>query len=83
MKSNHVSKYHVPTKFDIYPYATIWSVIGDESIIDRYIQLSEQEDCPNWENLGSFLEKCLLVHLDNQEFISMCLTAYKKTLLKD
>ena len=78
MSSNRVDKYSGPTKLDKHPYGTIWSNISEENMVVRYIQLSEDQDAPNWQILGQFLEICLLDKMEDPIFVAMCLDRYKR-----
>lgn len=46
-----------PTKFDLAPYGTQYKVFDNHDNYDLYLQLSYNEDEPNWELLGNFSTK--------------------------
>jgi hypothetical protein len=68
-----ISKYVAPTKYDHAPAKTIWKVI-DQS--ENYIQVSEDENNPQWEYLGTFLEKSLGNLINNKQFIDECYRSF-------
>lgn len=76
--NEHVQKYCPPTKFDTLPYGTLWSVMDEDKVIGRYIQLSKEESSPNWQIWGSFLESCFMNQIDNKEFMVLLLESYEK-----
>lgn len=43
-----------PTKFDLAPYGTQYKVFNNHDGYDLYLQVSFDDDQPNWDLLGTF-----------------------------
>lgn len=70
-------KYVRPNKFTHEPYGTIHTIkFGDSR--ERYIQVSKDEDNPNWIPLGTFLEKAFEHQLGDRSFIDETLHLYNE-----
>lgn len=77
MEHKVVIRYSIPNKIDEAPFGTLYSVVGDKQDSDLYIQLSQDEKCPQWQKLGLMFEIILGPLLNDPLFISKCLDLYK------
>lgn len=63
------------------PYATICKVVkgydGNEEE-SFYIQISKNEEKPNWITMGEFLEVAFRGRFEKKPFIEECLKKYEK-----
>jgi hypothetical protein len=77
MEHKIIVRYSVPTKMDNAPYGTIYSVTDEGNDTKLYIQLSQDESSPIWQDLSFFFEMMFLCMLDDDNFMSKCLELYK------
>jgi hypothetical protein len=68
-----ISKYVTPTKYDKAPLKCIWKVIDQEQ---SYIQVSEDQENPQWIEIGSFLQKSFGNFMNNKNFVDECFRAF-------
>ena len=62
---------------DMAPYGTIYSVTDESNETKMYVQLSEDQTCPQWQDLGVLFEVVFCCMLDDDSFMSKCLDLYK------
>lgn len=59
-----IERYGSPHSFDQSPYGTVCKVSNhNKDTYDIYLQVNQDEECPEWEHLGYFTS------LHTQEFI--------------
>ncbi len=75
MDNGHLIRYSAPTKYDTALYGAIWIQMLDDCK-DMYIQVSKDDQNPQWIRIGKFLEKAFSANLFDEDFISKCLEAY-------
>lgn len=64
-----------PSRYDRAPHGTLCYVNG-ENKIDGYIQMSNDDEHPQWMPIGEFLWAVFREDLQNTEFIDECLHHY-------
>ena len=77
MEHKIVIRYTAPSKMDNAPYGTIYSVTDEINDTKMYIQLSQEESHPQWQDLGVLFEVVFGPLLNDQPFMSKCLDLYK------
>lgn len=71
-----ITRYKVPTKFDFAEYGAACRVQDGDSV-SYFIQLSADEEKPNWVPLGNFLEKAFSSYITHGRFLHECLRLYE------
>lgn len=90
-----ITRYHKPTKYDVYEIGTICKSLKDipeendvscfrkhleeEDKFDLYIQLNKNKNCPKWKPIGEFFSKVFGDKLNDEEFINEALRLYQST----
>jgi len=66
-----------PTRYDKAPYRQIDCVKDEDGAGEEcYIQLSDDEENPQWEIIGEFLHKVFKHKLSDEQFIDDCIKRY-------
>ena len=71
-----VIKTFPPNRLITAPYGTIHT-IETETGIGQYIQISKDEERPEWKSMGDFLMIAFAEQLDKKIFIDQCLLMYR------
>ncbi len=69
-------RYSAPTRHEKAPYKTIVRVHNDSEQWNYYIQISRNEEIPNWLPLGKFFEKAFDSYTTNTKFIEECIRLF-------
>lgn len=75
MDNGILVRYSAPTKYDSAEYGQIWRQQLDNRY-EQYIQVSKDEEKPEWIKMGVFLEKALCHKFYDETFIKECLKQY-------
>lgn len=70
-------KYSVPTKLETAPWGTTWKALVGESGHEIYIQVSRDEQNPQWERAGTVLEQVFQESLKDEVFIERILKQHE------
>ena len=70
---NITVRYTIPGRFDNAPWSTLCKVMGEGDIYELYIQISRDDEHPDWVKLGALLDKTFTELLEDKEFIHCCL----------
>jgi hypothetical protein len=63
---SYIIRHSAPSDLDQNPYGTICKVIEHhDDNYDIYLQVSEDEEAPQWELLGSYHQHTVLEYIDN------------------
>jgi len=77
-----ITRYNAPSKFVKAPYASIVKVINDTSgevaTYDLFIQVSPDEENPEWLTMGDFLTKVLEFKLHDSHYINELLGLFNE-----
>jgi hypothetical protein len=68
-----IIRYTPPTRYDIAEYGARCKVMESEKPIDLYVQISKDEQSPNWKRMGDFLELAFAKEIHEDDFINQCL----------
>ncbi len=76
-------RYQVMNNKEKAPYATACKVVkgydgGPDEEASFYIQISKNEEKPNWIPIGSFLEGAFKDMFEDETFLDECLRLYEK-----
>jgi len=70
-------RYSKPTKFDHAAFATIWRLVDEnDTYIETYVQVSDKEIDPHWEQIGVLLAKAFQEFIHDNEFMRECVRLY-------
>lgn len=72
-----IIRYTPPTRYDVAEYGARCQVMESDKPIDLYIQISKDEQSPNWKRMGDFLEMVYSQEIHEEKFIQDCLTKIK------
>jgi hypothetical protein len=67
-----VIKHTIPGKYNLEPYKTVWKVEGTDNPDLKYIQISKDEQSPNWVTIGDFLQLVFKPEIEKEEFLEEC-----------
>lgn len=69
-----INKFSVPTKFDYYPFGTIWYSMRDNPQNSTYyVQLSKNKEEMDWQPMENLLVGAFKESFNDEKFISTCL----------
>lgn len=69
--------YNPPTHFNKDVHGQIWKMEAENKEIIFYIQTSKDSESPNWQRLGTVMEKAFTDLFPNDLFIKQCLKMYE------
>ena len=68
-----------PTRFVHAPFGTICKVQGtSENDFQHFIQLNKDEEFPSWHTFGEFLDIIFREHINDSEFVNLCLKRFQE-----
>lgn len=70
-------RYAEPTRHERGAFMTVYKVMGDKDDYSYFIQISTDEEHPNWQRAGTVFEKAFEDKLENKEFMDECLRLYR------
>lgn len=76
-KSLVVVKFANPSILDKHPYKTVWKSCKNTEQSDVYIQLSIDDENPNWVRFGSILERLLEDEILHKDFIDQVIEIFE------
>lgn len=76
MDGEPLVKYSHPTMFDKEAAGTIYRCMNDSKDYDYFIQVNSNQDAPQWERVGTILEKAFEDFYSNGNFVTECLRLY-------
>jgi len=60
-------KFAAPTKFDLAPYLSLWQKRNDDGSVKYFVQTSQDDTKPLWEEVGMLLEEACEYYLLNDD----------------
>ena len=70
-----IIRYNKPSRLDNAPFGTMYEVIVEhEQPAEFFIQVSRDDQAPNWLSRGAFLELAFSKELREDKFIENCLS---------
>lgn len=79
---NTIESWSYPASFHREPYMTQWHVVRSDDPVICFIQISQDENVPQWTRLGYLLEKMLLDKANDVAFMEECIIKYNQDIEK-